>query len=298
MTVIEETVQTIKALGRVWVRGKMFDTQTQTLTVLCECREEVDSSKVPPELISPTSGGRWTVVVKHPQQDDFSEKLAKFLEVEGKTLEDITTESTSGSDWNPESIIRAVGDVLRQSPKPTESHNYHRLRTFSGISPTPAGEESLDSWLDQARFMAEEYECSEREKKRRIVESLKGPAMEIIQAVRGSNHNASCMEYIQAIDDTFGSTESGEDLYLSFKSLYQKPNERLSDFLRRLEKSLSKVIQRGGLPHVAANRARLDQLIKGAVESDLMRYVKQKIWKLPDVVSESLRLVNMYMQCK
>lgn len=101
--------------------------------------------------------------------------------------------------------------------------------------------------------MAEEYECSEREKKWRIVESLKGPAQEIIQAVRGSNPDASCMEYIQAIDNTFGSTESGEDLYLSFKSLYQKPNERLSDSLRRLEKSLSKVIRRGGLQNSSAN---------------------------------------------
>ena len=94
--------------------------------------------------------------------------------------------------------------------------------------------------------------------------------MEIIKAVRWSNPDASCMEYIQAIDNTFGSTESGEDLYLSFKSLYQKPNERLSEFLRRLEKSLSKVIRRGGLPGNTGNRARLDQLIKGAVESDLM----------------------------
>lgn len=272
---IEESMQTIKTLGKVRVRGKMFDTKTQTLTVLCECRGEVDPSKVPPELNSPTEGVSWTIVIAQPQTDDadnFSEKLAQFLQDEGKTMDDIPTVNTSGSGWNsnPESIIRAVGEVLKQSPKPTESNNYRRLRTFSGISPTPLGEESLDSWVDQARFMAEEYECSEKEKKRRIVESLKGPAMEIIQAVRWSNPDASCMEYIQAIDNTFGSTESGEDLYLSFKSLYQKPNERLSEFLRRLEKSLSKVIRRGGLPGNASNRARLDQLIKGAVESDLM----------------------------
>ena len=275
ISVIEKTMETIKALGRVRVRGKMFDAKTSTVTVLCESREEVDPTKVPVELVSPTEGVSWTIAVAQPQTDDtdnFSEKLAQFLQDEGKTMEDIPTVNPSGSEWtsNPESIIRAVGEVLRQSPKSSESNNYRRLRTFSGISPTPLGEETLDSWLDQARFMAEEYECSEKEKKRRIVESLKGPAMEIIQAVRWSDPNANYMEYIQAIDNTFGSTESGEDLYLSFKSLYQKPNERLSEFLRRLEKSLSKVIRRGGLPGNAGNRARLDQLIKGAVESDLM----------------------------
>ena len=275
ISVIEEAMETIKILGKVRVRGKIFDAKTQTVTVLCECRGETDPTKVPPEIDSPTEGVSWTIIVAQHQPDvtdNFSEKLAQFLQAEGKTMEDIPTVNPSGSEWtsNPESIIRAVGEVLRQNPKPSESNNYRRLRTFSGVTPTPVGEENLDSWLDQARFMAEEYECSEKEKKRRVVESLKGPALEIIQAVRWSNPDASCMEYIQAIDNTFGSTESGEDLYLSFKSLYQKPNERLSEFLRRLEKSLSKVIRRGGLPGNAGNRARLDQLIKGAVESDLL----------------------------
>lgn len=95
----------------------MFDNQTQAVTVLCECTEEVNSSRVLPELISLTSSGQWTVVVAQPQKDNFSEELAKFL----------------------------------------------------------LGEESLDSWLDQARLMAEEYKCSEKEKKQRIVESLGRP---------------------------------------------------------------------------------------------------------------------------
>lgn len=123
IAVIEATVPTVKALGRVRVRGKMFDTQTQTLTVLCGCKEEVDPSRVPPELLSPREGERWTVVVAQPQQDNFSEKLAQFLQGEGKTMEDIATANTGGSEWNPESIIRAVGEVLRQSLKSTESNN-------------------------------------------------------------------------------------------------------------------------------------------------------------------------------
>lgn len=43
---------------------------------------------------------------------------------------------------------------------------------FSGILPTPAGEESLDHWLEQARLMFEECDRSDREKRQRIVESL------------------------------------------------------------------------------------------------------------------------------
>lgn len=43
----------------------------------------------------------------------------------------------------------------------------------------------------------------------------------------------------------------------------------MSDFLRRLEKFLVKVVQRGGLPVGDANKARVEQLIKGST-SDLM----------------------------
>lgn len=71
----------------------------------------------------------------------------------------------------------------------------------------------------------------------------KEPAVEIIQAVLWSNPDATCVEYIQAIDNTFGSTKSGEDLYLSFKSLFQKPNERLSEFSKNPSvKSLAEMV--------------------------------------------------------
>lgn len=52
--------------------------------------------------------------------------------------------------------------------------------------------------------------------------------------------------------------------------MQQQPSEQLSDFLKRLEKALTKVIQRGGLSIDSANRARVEQLLRGAVASDLM----------------------------
>lgn len=271
---IEETMETVKALGKVRVRGKMFNAKQQTLTVLCECREVIDSSTLPQQIPAPGGGANWRTVIacSDDHSDGFTEKLARFLQDEGRTMDDLQTLCSPSPSWknSPESIIRAVGDVIHRTPKPTESNTYRRLRTFSGVSPTPQGEESLDSWLEQAKLMIEECECADKEKKRRILESLKGPALDIIQAVRMLNPDTSPMEYIQAIDSTFGTSESAEDLYISFRSLYQKPGERLSEFLRRLERLLSKVVQRGGLPVDAIDKVRLEQLIKGATESDLM----------------------------
>lgn len=45
----------------------------------------------------------------------------------------------------PEAILRAVGDLLDKSAKPSvESGGYRRLRIFSDTVPTPAGEEQFD----------------------------------------------------------------------------------------------------------------------------------------------------------
>lgn len=105
------------------------------------------------------------------------------------------------------------------------------------MTPTPAGEETLDNWLEQAQLMIDECDCSEKEK--RIVESLKGPALEIIQAVRCNDPGASPEDYLTTLENVFGISESGENLYFTFRSMQQKPGERLSDFLRRLKKGLT-----------------------------------------------------------
>ncbi len=77
---------------------------------------------------------------------------------------------------------------------------------------------------------------------------MRGPALEIIQAVRFTNLEASPKEYLIAIESAFGSSESGEDMYFKFRALRQRHGECLSDFLRRLEKILIRVVQRGSLP--------------------------------------------------
>lgn len=81
--------------------------------------------------------------------------------------------------------------------------------------------------------MLDECDGTVKEKKKRIVESVRGPAFEIIQAVRYNDSDASPEEYLVALENAFGITKSGEDLYFAFRSMQQKSGERLSDFLRR-----------------------------------------------------------------
>lgn len=74
----------------------------------------------------------------------------------------------------------------------------------------------MENWIEQARLMITECDCSEKEKRRRIMESLKGPALEIVRAVWFSSSEASALQYLEALKSTFGSSESGEDLYFKF----------------------------------------------------------------------------------
>ncbi|XP_058494566.1 uncharacterized protein LOC131465683 [Solea solea] len=272
---VEETLETIKSLGRVRVRGRNFSASLNRRMVLCECKETVNEESVPPEIVAIDGGEAWSIIIIGKAQaaaEEFNSKLKGLLQAEGKTMEDLKSlfPSTPLPSSSTESILAAVGDLLDKTTKPADGGSYGRLRMFSGALPTLPGEEPFDHWLEQAWLMVEETECSDREKRRRLIGSLKGPALEIVKAVRHTNPDASPKECLEALESAFGSAESGDDLYFAFRLMQQQKGEKLSDFLRRLERSLAKVIQRGGLPASCMNRARLEQLLRGAIASDLM----------------------------
>lgn len=272
---IEETLMTIKALGRVRVRGRMFNPESQSLMVLCQCSEIVNTKAIPLDVPSIEGGELWTLHGPADGEEDGNKEKRQTNPLSEDTAEEAAAPEMLHSDSMPgnsaESIIRAVGDLLVKTMRPApESNVFRRLRTYSGINPTPPGEESLDTWMEQAQLMVDESDCSLREKRKRIVESLKGPALEIAQAVRANDPDATPEEYIEALERAFGSPESPEDLYFSFRTLRQGAGERLSEFLRRVEQKLTKVVQRGGINPNQRDSARVDQLLRGATESEIL----------------------------
>ncbi|XP_063746163.1 paraneoplastic antigen Ma2-like [Eleginops maclovinus] len=276
VTQIEETLHTVKCLGRVRVRGRNYNMRRNRYMILCECREDLKRENVPAEVM-PTDGNEaWPIVIVgealSAPVDSFSELLAGAQQAEERTGE--KPQSRSPTPVSPssqtESILRALGDLLDKT-KPTIDHgSYRRLRIFSGTLPIPAGEEQFEHWLEQAWLMVEECDCSVKEKRRRLMESLKGPALEIVKAARASNPDVSPEQCLEAVEHVFGTAESGDDLYFAFRSMQQQSGEKLSDFLRRLERSLDKVIKKGGVLLDRVDKVRLEQLLRGAVASDLM----------------------------
>ncbi|XP_006898753.1 PREDICTED: PNMA-like protein 1-like [Elephantulus edwardii] len=86
---IEETLRGVfTPLGPYHVLNKIFVRAENTKAALVEVGEGVNLSTVPREF--PGRGGSWRVVCRDPTQDaEFLRNLHEFLEVEGRTMEDV-----------------------------------------------------------------------------------------------------------------------------------------------------------------------------------------------------------------
>lgn len=261
---IVESLECVKVFGRVRYKERALVSECDV--ILCECRNPVDSKTAPPEIFPINGGIPWKVILvtDAPRpSEDFNVKLSSLLQNEGKSLTDLQPlfEQSMPAQSDPSAIIWAVGKLLEKTMWPQPENTFRRLRVFSGVMSTPAGEETLENWLEQAQLMLDECDGTVKEKNKRIVESVRHPSFEIIQAVRCNNSDAHPEEYLSVLENAFGITKSGEDLYFAFRSMQQNSGERLSEYLRRLEKALSKAIQKGGLSSTARDRARAEQLL-------------------------------------
>lgn len=193
---IEKTLATVKVLGRIKVRMKFFEPATGHFIAYCECKQRVNTDTIPPEVVPVKGGQPWPIcgIRSAPDPDQPGSE-----------------EPSTSTD----SLIKAMGEFFRKSMRPAQDGNaFKRLQAFSGIVPTPAGEESLDNWWEQAHLMVEVCDCSDKEKRKRIIESLRGPAFEIARAVRSTDPDASPHNYLDAMEREFGCSDSGKSCTL------------------------------------------------------------------------------------
>lgn len=276
---IEEALRAgLAPLGEYRLLGRMFRRDENRNVALIGLTEETSHDLVPKEI--PGRGGVWRVIFKPPEPDnEFLRKLNEFLEEEGMTVGELTRALGCGNNpfdldqgMIPEMQAAMLTQALGEAFQPALQYlNYKKLRLFSGRDPPEPGEEEFGPWMFHTTQMMKTWQVSDAEKRRRLIESLRGPAFDIIRILKISNPLIKVPECLQALETVFGVSDNPRELQVKYLNTYQKDEEKLSAYVLRLEPLLQKLVQRGAIEKGDVNQARLDQIIAGAVHRTVRR---------------------------
>ncbi|XP_053436067.1 paraneoplastic antigen-like protein 5 [Nycticebus coucang] len=269
---IKETVREgLQPLCTYRVLGRMFRREDNAKAVFLELTDPVDYATMPSQI--PGKGGAWEVVVKPRNPDDeFISRLNYFLKDEGRRMVDVartlgySTLPVEGME--PEAMPQIRPPVF---PPLKESMWYRKLKVFSGNAFPAPGEETFEVWLEQVTEMLHMWQVSEVEKRRRLLESLRGPALSIMRALRANNESMTVEECLDALTQIFGNKEDCRTSQFRFLQTFQKSGEKVSVFLLRLEPFLQKAVQQSPLSARSADMIRLKHILARASMTTTLR---------------------------
>ncbi|XP_053434581.1 paraneoplastic antigen Ma2 [Nycticebus coucang] len=274
---IQEVLQeTLKSLGRYRLLGKIFRKQENANAVLLELTEDADVPGIPSEIQG--KGGVWKVIFKTPNQDtEFLERLNLFLDKEGQTVSGMFralghegVSPAAAPCVSPELLAHLVAQAIAHAPQPLLPMRYRKLRVFSGSAVPAPEEEPFEIWLEQATEIVREWPVAEAEKKRWLMESLRGPALDLMHIVQADNPSVSVEECLEAFKQVFGSLESRRTSQVRYLKTYQEEGEKVSAYVLRLEILLRRAVEKRAIPRNIADQVRLEQVMAGASLSEVL----------------------------
>uniref|UniRef100_A0A8C9PJJ9 PNMA family member 3 n=1 Tax=Spermophilus dauricus TaxID=99837 RepID=A0A8C9PJJ9_SPEDA len=233
----EETLQeALRHLGRYRVIGRMFRREENAQAFLLELAQDFDYALVPREILG--KGGPWEVIVK-PRN----------------TI-----------------MINSIFYTLGAAVQPLlEQMLYRELRVFSGNTISIPGALAFDAWLEHTTEMLQMWQVPEGEKRRRLMECLRGPALQVVSVLRANNAAITVEECLAALQQVFGPVESRKIAQVKFCKAYQEPGEKVSSFVVRLEPLLQKAVEKNAVSRRNVNQTRLKRILGGATLPDKLR---------------------------
>uniref|UniRef100_A0A8C3FSU7 CCHC-type domain-containing protein n=1 Tax=Chrysemys picta bellii TaxID=8478 RepID=A0A8C3FSU7_CHRPI len=158
--------------------------------------------------------------------------------------------AASANDW-----AKALGQILEKIVMSHAMSNSCRgLRLF-------AGAEEFEPWLEHTTEMLQEWAVPAAEKRRCLIESLSGPALDVIRTLKLIDPGVSVKDCLEALDHTFG---SAEDSYCKFLNSRQQNGETISAYIQRLERLFQRAVMRGAVTAEQMDQTRLAQIVRGA----------------------------------
>ncbi|XP_040214464.1 paraneoplastic antigen Ma1 homolog [Rana temporaria] len=142
--------------------------------------------------------------------------------------------------------------------------------------------------MDHATQALEEWGVPEKHKKQRIMESLRGPALEAMRNLKLSKDNCTAQDYLDVLQNVFGRTENTSELHYQLEHCFQKKGEKLSEFVGRLDKILHQILLKGIDPR-EVDKAQIQQVIRGAQPMDPIAFQLRtqqgsRVLKYPDLI--------------
>uniref|UniRef100_A0A8C8SE12 Paraneoplastic antigen-like protein 5 n=1 Tax=Pelusios castaneus TaxID=367368 RepID=A0A8C8SE12_9SAUR len=245
---IESTLE--EHIAKCVVHGRMFQRGEGTYVVLGEFDKVMEPLSVPKEL--EVACNTWKIVTVGSQSLKPS-------------VPDQETPSSAGV-W--EKVLEKVLDKAVQTLH--DSGAYHKLRLFSGSSTPLPGEEEFEPWLEHATEMLQEWAVPDCEKRRCLIEGLRGPALDLLRTLKLIDPDVSVKDCLEALTHASGETESSEDAYCKFLSVKQERGEKVSYYVQRLEKLLQRAVMRGAVAVEKMDQTRLAQVLRGVQYQDFI----------------------------
>lgn len=259
-------------MGHFEVLGKVFREEDNASAALVELDREVNYALVPREI--PGIGRPWTVVfVPRCSGEDFLGRVFHFLEQQGQTVESVA--GALGLGLRKVCWLRSVSQAIQPW---VETVRYQPLGVFSGRDQPAPGEASFEAWLDHTTDMLLVWQgVSERERRRRLIEGLRGTALQVVHEFLAENPARTAQDCLAALIQVFGDHESQATLRLKCLTAQRRPGETLSAFVLRLEVLLQKAMQEGALDKASADHLRVRQVLTRANIIEPLREVLRKL---------------------
>ncbi|XP_063788759.1 paraneoplastic antigen Ma1 homolog [Pseudophryne corroboree] len=269
--VVLETLDKLYGINKPRIIDKWSEDSGRVVAILIETEKELDARLIPTMIVAGGEIGRlWHII--WPKSSD-EETISAQISASAENSERVDVNSNTqgnGASVNGGQFETMVDRVVTQLERWHYEESYRRLRIFSGIVPVPLGEEIYEAWKEAAVQQAEEWQCPNQIKRQRVLESLRGPAMGIIQAARRSNPQATLETYFEVLDYAYGTLEDVGDLTSRIHHIFQEPGEKLSAYLIRIDKLLYKIVEKGGITREEVDGSRMKQLLRGALTTDFV----------------------------
>uniref|UniRef100_A0A8C8T1E0 Paraneoplastic antigen-like protein 6B n=1 Tax=Peromyscus maniculatus bairdii TaxID=230844 RepID=A0A8C8T1E0_PERMB len=263
----QEAVQAaLRPLGRYRVLGKVFRKEIGAKVALVEFADNLNQSLIPRQI--PSDRGPWSVIFLPQVPDIELQGTFNFPAQEGAF--DVAGGAHGAGAWTQQ-WSQALQPIL-------ENMAYQELRHFSGMEEPGSGGQSFESWLDHANDMLYLWRhISERERRRRLVESLGGPALDLLCELLEEHPDTPAQDCLAALVQVFGNKDTVMTARLKFLTCSQRPQETLFAYVMRLEGLLQMALEKGAIQPAMVDQARVRQVLMRARPNQMLQNTLRRL---------------------